>query len=141
MKTFESFILQKMTTLLEATSTAPTSTNTTSTSAAPTKATSPTEIIKSYLPYIDLNKQISVESKKGVIIDLIKKEIKDENDERSQSREKKLEISPDEVYIKLKKKIIDSLKATRGDYYRDINSKLMWMYILADPNQTINLQS
>ncbi len=140
MKTFESFILQKTTTLLETTSTAnPPSTDSPPSSASP--PISPTEIIKSYLPYMDLNKQISVESKKGVLLNLIKNAIKDENEERSQSREKKLEISPDEVYVKLKKKITDSLKATRGDFYRDINNKLLWMYVLAEPRQIIKLEA
>ena len=91
------------------------------------------------MKYTDLNSQISIESKKNYILNLIKEKIEDENSERVQSREKELEVTPEEVYIKLKNKINEIFKPTRGDKYYDINNKLIWLYILADPNQNINL--
>ena len=103
--------------------------------------TSANNILKDLLRYTDLNSQINVESKKNELLNLIKEKLKDENSERSQSRENKLEINPEEVYIKLKNKITEAFKPSRGDRYYDINNKLIWLYILADPNQNINLQT
>lgn len=80
--------------------------------------------LKNKIQNIDINTLISVDSKRNVLNDKIKEV----------NKTKKLNIDSDKTY----NKILNLFKPSRNV---NIEDKLIWLYILADPNQNINLQT
>jgi hypothetical protein len=93
-------------------------------------------IIKGGINQTDLNRQIAVRNMQKVYLPIIEKKINEENDKRKEMREDELKVKSQDVWKTLVQKVETLFKASK-DYRSD--EKILWAFILAQPNQKIVL--
>lgn len=86
----------------------------------------------------DLNKQISIDNKKNEFIKKIQDKINETNKKNQEMKKPALETKAEDVWTVLSQKIQNDFKPTKASVTDD---KILWMYVLAQPNQNITLAS
>jgi hypothetical protein len=97
-----------------------------------------TSLIEIAVTQTDLNKQLPIRNMSQKFIPMIQKIIEEENAKKRELRQDTIKVSAQDVWKTLVQKIEEAFKASRSNEYSDTN-KVLWMYILAQPNQKIAL--
>lgn len=95
-------------------------------------------ISRERLGLTDLNKQISIDNKKNEFIKKIQDKINETNKKNQEMKKPALETKAEDVWTVLSQKIQNDFKPTKASATDD---KILWMYILSQPNQNIKLAS